>query len=214
MLGRGSALTTEMTLRLALLGDSLAFGTGASRPDDALAPRLAAALSAAGLPAQARAVAVPGARSADLHAQVDRIASWRPDLVVVVVGANDLTHQVPADAAGADLGRAVRDLRAAGARVLVVPAPDLSVLARVPPALRGLVRAASALLRTTQARATAEAGGEVVDLGQRLSEAFAADPSLFSGDGFHPSSAGYALVARALLPAVEAAARELAADPV
>ena len=41
-----------------------------------------------------------------------------------------------------------------------------------------------------------------------LSARFAADPALFSADRFHPSSAGYALVADALAPhLVELAAR-------
>ncbi|MEU8612754.1 SGNH/GDSL hydrolase family protein, partial [Actinoplanes sp. NPDC048791] len=37
-------------------------------------------------------------------------------------------------------------------------------------------------------------------------EAFAVDASLFSADRFHPSSAGYAVIAESLAPAVRAAA--------
>ncbi|WP_092863255.1 SGNH/GDSL hydrolase family protein [Quadrisphaera sp. DSM 44207] len=201
-----------MTLRLVLLGDSIASGTGAARAADALAPRLAAALCATGTPTESACVAVPGARSADLAVQVERAAPWRPDVAVVVVGANDLTRQVPPAQAAADLGRAVRGLRALGAQVVVVPAPDLSVLAHVPPAARGLVRAASALLRGAQARAVLAEGGRVADLGGRTTAAFASDPSLFSADRFHPSSAGYAVIAEALLPAVRAAAGAATAD--
>jgi hypothetical protein len=49
------------TLRLALLGDSIAYGTGAARTADTLAPRLAADLAAA-----TRVFAVPGSVSADV----------------------------------------------------------------------------------------------------------------------------------------------------
>ena len=194
-------------LHLALLGDSLAHGTGAARPSEGLGPRLAAALSAAGLVTVERVLAVPGARSADLADQVARGASWRPDLALVVVGANDLVQQVPVHAAAEQLGRAVLALRARGADVLVVPAPDLSVLAAVPTTGRGLVRAASALLRAAQVDAVVTAGGQVLDLDDALSPAFASDPALFSADRFHPSSAGYARIAAALLPAVLGAAR-------
>ena len=197
-------------LRLALLGDSLAHGTGAARPSEALAPRLAAALSAAGVVAVDRVFAVPGARSADLADQVARAASWRPDLAVVVIGANDLVQQVSVASAAEQLGRAVAALRARGADVLVVVAPDLSVLAAVPATGRGFVRAASTLLREAQVDAVVTAGGRVVDLAPQLSSAFAADPALFSADRFHPSSAGYALIADALGPVVEEAARERA----
>ena len=40
-----------------------------------------------------------------------------------------------------------------------------------------------------------------------MGAAFAADPALFSADRFHPSPAGYALIAEALAPHVVAAAR-------
>jgi lysophospholipase L1-like esterase len=46
----------------------------------------------------------------------------------------------------------------------------------------------------------------VADPEQRASRAFATDPSLFSADRFHPSSAGYAVIADAVLPALVAAA--------
>src|SRR5436305_11905314 len=97
-------------LRLAVLGDSITYGTGASRAADTLGPRLVAALEAAGVPAEHRVLAVPGAVSAGLAAQVERAVAWRPQLVVVVIGANDLTHFVtPVSAAGA-LAAAVRAL--------------------------------------------------------------------------------------------------------
>ena len=41
-----------------------------------------------------------------------------------------------------------------------------------------------------------------------VSRAFGADPTMFSADRFHPSSAGYARIAAALAPTVLAAARD------
>ena len=57
------------TLRLAVIGDSIAYGTGAARAADTLGPRLVAALEAAGVRAEHRVFAVPGAVSADLAVQ-------------------------------------------------------------------------------------------------------------------------------------------------
>ena len=93
--------------------------------------------------------AVPGAVSADLAAQVRRVVP-AADLAVVVVGANDLARLVPTERAAAALGDAVRALRAAGTDVVVVPAPDMSSIPFVPPALRPVVRAASAQLQRMQ----------------------------------------------------------------
>jgi lysophospholipase L1-like esterase len=197
------------TLRLAVIGDSIGYGTGAARAADTLGPRLVAALEAAGVRSEYRVFAVPGAVSADLAAQVDRARAWRPQLVVVVIGANDLTHLVPAERAASALGAAVRALRGAGAQVVLAPAPDLSIVPHVPPFLREIVRAGSAVLRAAQVRVVRAEGGLVADADGATSAAFVADPGLFSADRFHPSSAGYAVIARALAPVVEGAARRI-----
>jgi hypothetical protein len=53
---------------------------------------------------------------------------------------------------------------------------------------------------------TRAAGGRVADPDASTAAAFATDPALFSRDRFHPSSAGYAMIAMALAPTVRAAA--------
>jgi lysophospholipase L1-like esterase len=93
--------------------------------------------------------------------------------------------------------------------VVVAPAPDLSAVPHVPVFLRDAVRAAGESLRSQQAAAVLAEGGHVADPDQRASRAFASDASLFSGDLFHPSSAGYGVIADALLPAVLDAVRRL-----
>ncbi len=198
-----------MSLRLAVLGDSIAYGVGAASPDDALAARLVSDLARDGVAVDVRVHAVPGARSADLPAQVRRALAERPDVAVVVIGANDLTRLVPVDRAVAALRQAVRALRAGGVQVVVAPAPDLSVVPHVPPALRPVVRAASAALRQAQTAGVLAEGGRVGDPDGATSRAFATDPGLFSADRFHPSSRGHALIAASLAPAVRAAAADV-----
>jgi lysophospholipase L1-like esterase len=185
-------------VRFLVLGDSLAFGTGAARPEHTLGARLTGVLEEAGEPVDLSVVAVPGATSLDLAAQVRRAPE--ADVALLVVGANDLTRQVPPAQAAAALGSAVRDLRARGTQVLVVPTPDLSSVAWVPPAFRAVVAGICDSLRGRQTLAAEAAGGLVAPVSPELSQRFAADPTLFSADRFHPSSAGYALVAEALAP--------------
>ena len=195
-------------MRFLVLGDSLAFGTGATGPQDTLGARLTRALTDAGLTVELHVVAVPGATSLDLAAQLRRSAAVDADLALLVVGANDLTRQVPPARAAAALGAAVRELRARGTEVLVVPTPDLSSVAWVPPAFRAVVAGICDQSRARQTAAAEAAGGVVVAVAPELTARFAGDPSLFSADRFHPSSAGYALVADALAPRLlELAAR-------
>jgi lysophospholipase L1-like esterase len=202
---------TTSPLRLAVLGDSIAFGTGAARVEDTLGARLAAALRADGHEVALAVLAVPGAVSADLAAQVRRAVpatGGAPDVAVVVVGANDLARMVPVERAAAALGDAVRALRAAGTDVVVVPAPDMSSVPFVPPAFRPVVRAASAVLQRRQEEVAAAVGARVAAVAAHVGRSFEADPGMFAADRFHPSSAGYAAIAAALTPFVLAAARE------
>lgn len=191
-----------MTLRLAVLGDSIAYGVGADHASHTIAERLRLALATHDVRVEPRVFAVPGARSAGLARQVGRALSFQPDLAVAIIGANDLTHFVPHVEAADHLRRAVRDLRAAGAEVVVAPAPDLSRVPHVPSAMRAIVKAGSLALRAAQVQAVVGEGGRVADASGATSAAFGVDGSLFSADRFHPSSAGYAVIAEALLPAV------------
>ncbi|SFT52540.1 Lysophospholipase L1 [Geodermatophilus amargosae] len=212
--------------RLVVLGDSIAYGTGATRVEDGLGPRLAQVLRSEGIDTDLTVLAVPGAVSRDLGAQVRRAAPLDADLAVVVIGANDLARSAMAllqgpvasaratggneilTAATAALGAAVSGLRAAGTDVVVVPAPDMSSVPFVPPALRPVVRGACAVLQQRQAEVAWAHGATVAAVSAELGGAFGSDPSLFSADRFHPSSAGYARIAAALAPTVLTAARD------
>ena len=211
-----SGYDVHVTLRLAVLGDSIAFGQGASRSAHTPASRLSRLLADHDITVRTEVFAVPGARSVDLRTQVDRALAWKPQLALIVIGANDLAQRVPAEDAGEQLGDAVRRLREAGAELVVAPAPGLSVVPHAPPALRPALRRASELLRDRQVDAALAAGARVADMDGQTSAAFAEDRSLFSDDAFHPSSAGYAVITDALLPEVLAAAETLTSqdDPV
>ena len=200
-----------VTLAFAVLGDSIAFGQGAARASDTVGARLAADLASSDIATDVRVFAVPGARSQALAAQARLATEWRPDLCLIIIGANDLTHFVPPQQAASFLAGAVRALRATGAEVVVAPAPDLSVVPWVPPQMRMAVRAGSKILQDEQSRVARAAGAWVADIAVGSAAGFAVDPQLFSADRFHPSSAGYEVIAASLAPTVrEAAAAALA----
>src|SRR5699024_3847831 len=84
--------------------------------------------------------------------------------------------------------------------------PDLGTVEPVPFPLNRLLRRWSRELAAAQTVGAVEAGARTVSLADLLGPEFEASPSvMFSQDRFHPSAAGYARVASALLPTVAAA---------
>lgn len=197
-------------LRFAVLGDSTAAGYGVERAQDTPGALLAAALAAhAGRPVLLQNAARVGACSDRLEEQVDALLAREPDVipqvVAIMIGANDITHRMPPVRAAAQLGEAVARLRAAGCEVVVGTCPDLGTIRPIQPPLRWLARRWSRRLATLQSRAVHEAGGRSVPLGALLGPEFATRSELFGPDRFHPSAEGYATAASAVLPALAAA---------
>ncbi|GAB3600076.1 SGNH/GDSL hydrolase family protein [Angustibacter peucedani] len=195
-------------VELALAGDSSAAGLGADDPDRTPGAVLARGLSAVtGRAVRLTTVAVVGAVSADLDRQVDDLLERvRPDVVVVMVGANDVTHRVRPAVAVRYLALAVERLLGEGAQVVVGTCPDLGTIEPVPQPLRLIARRLSRDLAAAQTVAAVEAGARTVSLGDLLGPEFRRVPhEMFSADRFHPSSAGYAAAAAAVLPSVCAA---------
>jgi len=195
-------------LALLVLGDSAAAGYGMLEPLDTPPAMLASGLShIAGRPVRVCSVARVGGQSADLQAQLDRGLTHRPDVAVLVVGVNDVTHTVRPSESVRLLEAAVRRLRGAGVEVVVGTCPDMGTLAPVAQPLREVARRWSRRLAAAQTIAVVEAGGRSVSLGSLLGPSFALAPhELFGPDRFHPSVAGYASMVAALLPSVASAA--------
>jgi lysophospholipase L1-like esterase len=202
----GHGLSGE-PVTIALLGDSAACGYG--MPDATMTP---GALLAAGLaeiaerPVHVDVHAVVGAQSRHLDQQVDRALENPPDVTVIIIGANDVTHAAPPGDAIRFLTEAVRRLQEAGSKVVVGTCPDLGTIRPIAPPLRQLARTLSRRLAAGQTVAVVEAGGTTVSLGALLGPDFDREPGHYFGpDQFHPSSAGYQSVSAALLPSVAAA---------
>ncbi|WP_241518709.1 SGNH/GDSL hydrolase family protein [Streptomyces sp. CB03238] len=204
--GRGYEGGAE-PLRLALLGDSTAAGQGVRRAGQTPGALLASGLAAvAERPVELRNVALPGARSDDLERQVTLLLAHPgriPDVCVIMIGANDVTHRMPPTESVRYLATTVRRLRTAGAEVVVGTCPDLGTIEPVYQPLRWLARRASRQLAAAQTIVAVEQGGRTVSLGDLLGPEFAANPrEMFGADNYHPSAEGYATAAMAVLPTV------------
>lgn len=194
-------------IKLAVLGDSSAAGYGVHHVEETPAAVLASGLAVrADRRVHLRAYGVVGARSSDLDSQVDRALPTDPDVAVILIGANDVTHRVLPAASVRYLSEAVRRLHEAGVAVLVGTCPDLGTVEPIMPPLKQVARLWSRRLAAAQTMAVIEEGGRTVSLGSILGPEFAAAPALLFGpDQFHPSARGYRSLAQVLLPSTLAA---------
>lgn len=193
-------------LHLVVLGDSTAAGLGTDDRSQTIGAILASGVAAlSGRRVHLTNFAVVGAQSSGLDIQVANAldAVPAPDVTAILIGANDVTHRIERATAVRHLEQAVRRLIATGSHVIVGTCPDLGTIEPIPQPLRWLVRRWSRDLAAAQTVAAVEAGARSVSLADMLGPEFHASPrDLFSIDRFHPSPAGYARVAAALLPSV------------
>lgn len=196
-------------LELVMLGDSSAAGLGCDQPSQTIGATVATALAAlTSRPVRVTNASVVGADSSDLGRQLATALEHlvRPDMVIILIGANDVTHRIDRATSVRYLAETVRRIRSLGTDVVVGTCPDLGTVRPVGPPLRQLIRRWSRDLAAAQTVAVVEAGGRTVSFGDILGPEFAASPAeMFSADRFHPSPAGYARAAAVLLPSVCAA---------
>lgn len=194
-------------IKVALLGDSSAAGYGVQRVQETPAALLASGIAAmADRRVHLREFCVVGARSSDLDDQINRALAGRPDVAVILIGANDVTHQMRPSESVAFLAAAVARLRDADVAVVVGTCPDLGTIKPIAPPLKQVARAWSRRMAAAQTIAVVEGGGRTVSLGSILGPEFAAAPAvLFGPDQFHPSVVGYRSMVDVLLPSTLAA---------
>lgn len=191
-------------IKIALLGDSSAAGYGVDKVEDTPGARLGAGVAnGAERRVHLSEFCVVGAQTSDLRGQVDRALPTDPDVAVILIGANDVTHAVLPSASVRLLAEEVNRLVEAGVEVVVGTCPDLGTIRPIPQPLRQLARSWSRRLAAAQTIAVVEAGGRSVSLGSVLGPEFDAAPALLFGpDQFHPSAQGYASLAAVLVPSV------------
>lgn len=193
---------------LLLLGDSIAAGLGAEKPKHTLGAQLSTRLAKrARRSVRLHTGARVGSETSMVPAQLEDLpAGYAPDVTVVIVGGNDVTHRVRISESVRHLSDVVMELRARGSGVVVGTCPDLGALRPVPQPLRTLGRRASRQLAAAQRETVTEHGGRAVSLAEVVGPFFVAQPDeMFALDRFHPSGAGYRRTAKALLPSVLAA---------
>ncbi|MDP3539606.1 MAG: GDSL-type esterase/lipase family protein [Azonexus sp.] len=110
--------------KILAFGDSVTFGTGAGPGEDW--PSLLAALSGW----QIINAGVPGDTAEAGKARIQALLNeHQPALVIIETGGNDFLRRRPVNAVKEDVRQLIRHCVAAGAKVVLIGVPELSVLA-------------------------------------------------------------------------------------
>ena len=128
-------------IKIVLLGDSSAAGYGVDRVEETPGALLASGVAErADRRVYLRAFAKVGAQSSDLEGQLDRALPIEPDVAVILIGVNDVTHRVRPATPSAPSPKQCARLRDAGVAVLVGTCPDLGTVKPIPPPLKQVAR--------------------------------------------------------------------------
>jgi lysophospholipase L1-like esterase len=195
-------------VRIVVLGDSLALGTGAGRADGGFIFPAFRRLLAERPGSELDDVAIGGSTVADvLRLQAGRVAALRPDVVVVCAGGNDVVRRTPPAAFARAYAALLAALRrtAPRARIVCCGVPDVAVSPLFADDRRR-VAALAAADDDAARRAARAAGAAFVDFYALTRRVHGDDARFFSRDRFHPSDDGYALLSAAFWPALRTAA--------
>jgi lysophospholipase L1-like esterase len=186
--------TEGPTVIYVVIGDSTAAAVGATE-EEGIAIATARALAETHRVVLTN-LGVSGARARDvLEDQLRAAEALRPDVVLLTVGANDVTHLTPLCTIRKSIAEIVGRLKRANPDVdiVVTGSPDMGSPPRIPRLLRGI-----ASWRTKQVNRVFDAevkrsGVTLAPIAAETGPLFRRDHSLFAADQFHPNARGYAV---------------------
>jgi lysophospholipase L1-like esterase len=187
-------ILAAVALTYVILGDSTAAGVGADY-QKGIAVQTTAELSKTRTVTMTN-LGVSGARIHDvLTEQLSRAEALKPDVVLLAVAPNDVTHLTCISSMRRDLLAIVSRLRAANPNVAIVVtgSADMSTPPRIPRLLRGIAGARARAVNRMFVDVAKKERLTFAPIAAETGPLFRKDPSLFGPDRFHPNERGYAV---------------------
>lgn len=189
--------STDTSVAVLVVGDSTGVGVGSASPEETVAAKVSEYISATSLENYAKS----GAVTTELMGQIEKAQLESYDLVLVQIGGNDIIRFTSADKTAEELRTALIALPESK-KVIVISAGNVGGATILPWFIRPAYTHLNKQYHAAFARVVAEQGGIYVNLyedpGSRLIEN---QPEIYlAADGFHPSSAGYAIWFEAIKP--------------
>jgi acyl-CoA thioesterase I len=181
------------TVTYVVIGDSTAAHVGATA-EEGIAVGTARAL-AVGRRVAMTNFGISGARARDVvRVQLEAAEALRPDIVLLAVGANDVTHLTPLRTVRRSIEEIVDRLKRANPKVVIVMtgSPDMGSPPRIPRPLRGIASWRTRAVNRVFESEARRSGVTLAPIAAETGPLFRRDRSLFHPDRFHPNARGYA----------------------
>jgi lysophospholipase L1-like esterase len=176
-----------------ILGDSTAVGQGAAYEDTyAYASTQYVARTHR---VSVQNVAISGARAQSvIDKQLESIVIAKPDIALLAVGANDVTHFTSSKAFEASLETIITKLRAKNpdVKIIVTGVPDMRSVPRFPWPIKQLAGHRTNQFNAIYDRIAAKHSLIFAPIAEKTGKTFRENPQLFAADKFHPNADGYA----------------------
>jgi lysophospholipase L1-like esterase len=197
-------------LRYVVLGDSTTIAQGADYADGYVRGT-ADYLARLGYRVELTNVGISGATASDVAAtQATNAGALKPDVALVAVGANDVTHLTRISTVRRGIADTIDRLRAANpdVKIVITGSPQMGSVPRFPQPSKLLAR-----LRTNQLNRMAVVLATVkhvvfAPIAAKTGAIFDAHPEYYAADNFHPNAQGYALWTPVLNAALSQALRQ------
>ncbi len=182
------------SLRFVVMGDSTSIGQGADY-NQGIARR-SAQLLGKNHTVELSNVGVSGARVVDVRRlQLAKAAALKPDLVLIAIGANDVTHLTALAAIRINTTAIIDQLQSANPHVQIIltGSPAMGSVPRFAPPTQWLAGARVRQVNDVFATVAKHTHVILLPLAKETGPIFKHNPKLFAVDNFHPNAAGYAV---------------------
>lgn len=184
---------------VAILGDSLVEGIGASTPDNDFANQLFRRIKIQQPNATLVNTGVSGAVIDDvLNGQTPSLNGKTFRLIIVVVGTNDITHLNDKNSFQRSLDALTAKLSTLSPQLLFLNVPKFAATPDIPDVVKRIADSRTKDFNDVYAaEGKANPNLRVFDFYTLSANVLSKDSSLISNDGFHPNDAGYQKMAEA-----------------
>ena len=180
---------SEAKQRILVVGDSTGVGTGAARPEESVAGRIAEEFPGV----EIINLAMNGAKAKDVLLQLDSIGKEGFEIVLVKVGGNDILGFTNLDELKNTIRQVLTKARQKGENALFISTGNVGLAPAFFPPISWIYTARTRKARAVFMDISRELGIQYVDMfREKGDELFLGDPDrYYTPDYLHPSSEGY-----------------------